>query len=407
MTANSQSNHYDNLLCFAFIPMGGGEWNEEGTGVYKVFHPAHSRIHLLVGRLMSQQHASVSQGQICSDNSMCCHTEIEAADQTFYLTLSQYTDTRPTSPSADSLVQAPGRVATGVQICKSLVWLDPKKSCRKQDSNPGSSTPEADALTTRPARPPSRNQQWWVSVYKTLGINKVHVKRHMVQELECLVFPPCIYHRCCSTGSSPSWGLSFQALACGIFCSLTFEGFLQVLQFTLSPPPPPPPHPFPLHQIIVSVSENKCNFNSVKNNSWAPHSIGYVSHDNRSMSCTRFPHNWALARSASLSETVCGAVRNCNQKKILICDFLCHFHYHRYHQYFQHYHHYHFFLPSPNLLITFSQSSYHHHHHYYHYHHHHLHWHHHHHTNHHHHHNHYYSSTTTPTITEHARTNTA
>ena len=31
----------------------------------------------------------------------CCHTEIEVADQTFYLTQSQYTDTGPTSPSAD------------------------------------------------------------------------------------------------------------------------------------------------------------------------------------------------------------------------------------------------------------------------------------------------------------------
>ena len=31
----------------------------------------------------------------------CCHTETEVADQTFYLTQSQYTDTGPTSPSAD------------------------------------------------------------------------------------------------------------------------------------------------------------------------------------------------------------------------------------------------------------------------------------------------------------------
>ena len=36
--------------------------------------------------LTSQQHASVSQGRICSDNFTCCHTEIEAADQTFHLT---------------------------------------------------------------------------------------------------------------------------------------------------------------------------------------------------------------------------------------------------------------------------------------------------------------------------------
>ena len=32
---------------------------------------------------------------------MCCHTEIEVADPTFYLTRLQYTDTGSTSPSAD------------------------------------------------------------------------------------------------------------------------------------------------------------------------------------------------------------------------------------------------------------------------------------------------------------------
>ena len=46
--------------------------------------------------------------------------------------------------------QTPGRVATGVPILKSLVWLDPQKSWCKRDSNPESSTLEADALTTRP-----------------------------------------------------------------------------------------------------------------------------------------------------------------------------------------------------------------------------------------------------------------
>ena len=58
---------------------------------------------LFVGSLISQQQASVSLGQICSDNFMCCHTQIEVADQTFYLTQSQYTDTGPTSPSADPI----------------------------------------------------------------------------------------------------------------------------------------------------------------------------------------------------------------------------------------------------------------------------------------------------------------
>ena len=58
---------------------------------------------LLVGCLTSQQQASVSQGRICLDNFTCCHNEKEVADQTFYLTQSQYTDTGPTSPSADPI----------------------------------------------------------------------------------------------------------------------------------------------------------------------------------------------------------------------------------------------------------------------------------------------------------------
>ena len=57
----------------------------------------------VVGCLTSQQQASVSQGRICEDNFTCCHTEIEVADPTFYLTQSQYTDTGPTSPSADPI----------------------------------------------------------------------------------------------------------------------------------------------------------------------------------------------------------------------------------------------------------------------------------------------------------------
>ena len=54
---------------------------------------------LLVGCLTSQQHASVSQGRIYSDNFTCCHTEIEVEDQTFHLTQSQYTDTGPAVPA--------------------------------------------------------------------------------------------------------------------------------------------------------------------------------------------------------------------------------------------------------------------------------------------------------------------
>ena len=42
-------------------------------------------------------------GRICSGKCTCCHTEIEVADQTFYLTRSQYTDTGPTSSGADPI----------------------------------------------------------------------------------------------------------------------------------------------------------------------------------------------------------------------------------------------------------------------------------------------------------------
>ena len=69
---------------------------------------------LFVGCLTSHQHASVSQGQICSDNLTCCHTEIDVADQTFYLTQSQYADTRPTGPSTTGTIPAQRRIRTGV-----------------------------------------------------------------------------------------------------------------------------------------------------------------------------------------------------------------------------------------------------------------------------------------------------
>ena len=65
---------------------------------------AQARRCLLVGCLTSQQHASVPQGQISTDNFTCCHTEIEVAYQTFSLTQSQYTDTGPTSPRADPIM---------------------------------------------------------------------------------------------------------------------------------------------------------------------------------------------------------------------------------------------------------------------------------------------------------------
>ena len=64
-------------------------------------HRAMERLLLIVD--VVQQHASVSQGRICSYNFTCCHTEIQVADPTFHLIQSQYTDTGPTSPSTDPI----------------------------------------------------------------------------------------------------------------------------------------------------------------------------------------------------------------------------------------------------------------------------------------------------------------
>ena len=98
----------------------------------------------LVGCLTSQQHACVSQGRICSDNFTCCHTEIEVADPTFHLTQSQYTDTEPTSPSADPITPAAWQGSHWNANVKVTGMTRPlKKSRRKRDSNPGPSALEA------------------------------------------------------------------------------------------------------------------------------------------------------------------------------------------------------------------------------------------------------------------------
>ena len=92
-----------------------------------------------------------SQGRTCSDNFACCRTEIDVADPTFYLTQSQYTDTGPTSPSADPIT--PGAWQGSHWSANfEVTGMTPKKSRRKRDSNPGSPALEADALTTRPTR---------------------------------------------------------------------------------------------------------------------------------------------------------------------------------------------------------------------------------------------------------------
>ena len=102
---------------------------------------------LLVGCFTSQQQARVSQGRIYLDNFTCCHTEIEVADQTFYLTQSQHTDTGPTSPSADPITPGAWQGSHWSANFEVTGMTRPrKKSRRKRDSNPGPSALEVDAL---------------------------------------------------------------------------------------------------------------------------------------------------------------------------------------------------------------------------------------------------------------------
>ena len=108
---------------------------------------------LFVGCLTYQQHASVSQGRICTDNFTCCHTEIKAADQAFHLTQSQYTDNGPTSPSADPITPGAWQDSHWSAQCLSH-WYEstPKKIPAQAGFEPGTFRSRGGRLATRPTR---------------------------------------------------------------------------------------------------------------------------------------------------------------------------------------------------------------------------------------------------------------
>ena len=149
---------------------------------------------LLAGCLTSQQHASVSQGRICPDNLTCCHTEMEAADQTFHLIQSQYTDTGPTSPSADPIT--PGAWQGSHWSANFLShWYDstPNKIPAQAGFEPGIFRSRGGRLTTRPTRrfvinkqtyEPTNltNKQTTAATTKKPG-QKQHQPQHMRQTL--------------------------------------------------------------------------------------------------------------------------------------------------------------------------------------------------------------------------------
>ena len=72
---------------------------------------------------MSQQHGSVSR-ETDLLHCMCCHTETEIADETFYLILSQYSDTGLASSSTDPTAPGAWQASHWRANFKLLVWFE-------------------------------------------------------------------------------------------------------------------------------------------------------------------------------------------------------------------------------------------------------------------------------------------
>ena len=66
----------------------------------------------------------ISQGWICYENCTCCHSKIEIADNT-YLTQSQYTDNRPTSPSTGFMPPGAWQHSHQVVNFQFMVYISP------------------------------------------------------------------------------------------------------------------------------------------------------------------------------------------------------------------------------------------------------------------------------------------
>ena len=102
---------------------------------------------MFVSCLTSQQQASVSQGRICSDNFTRCHAETQVADQTFYLTQSQYADTGPTGPCADPITPGAWQGSHWSANFEVTGMTRPRRNLGASGiRTPGSSALEADAL---------------------------------------------------------------------------------------------------------------------------------------------------------------------------------------------------------------------------------------------------------------------
>ena len=76
----------------------------ESDGHLRLAYDDEEEIVGVVCGLSSHRHDSVFQGRICAGNCACYLTETEVTDQTICPIQSQRTDTRLTSPSADTVM---------------------------------------------------------------------------------------------------------------------------------------------------------------------------------------------------------------------------------------------------------------------------------------------------------------
>ena len=102
---------------------------------------------------------------ICFHQCTCCHTEVQVADRTCYLTQSWCTDTGPTSPSTDPISQAPGSATTRVSVLKAEVTGMTQTGTAGFD--PRISRSRGGRLTTRPPR----GSQWSIQGRHTTQVN--------------------------------------------------------------------------------------------------------------------------------------------------------------------------------------------------------------------------------------------
>ena len=94
-------------------------------------------------------------------NFTCCHTEIEVADPTFHLIQSQYTDTGPTSPSADPITPGAWQGSHWSADFKVTGMTRPRKNPAQAEFEPGIFRSRGGRLTTRPKRRCSVWKKLW------------------------------------------------------------------------------------------------------------------------------------------------------------------------------------------------------------------------------------------------------